>query len=135
LLYAIAMNIPRRRLIKQEANLIRARLKTPRAVIGALRDRLGEFEDRFFATVFLGSGLLFLAMGGRYPFGVGGFGVGGSGTSKIEPKGEVYGLQCLRDFPGWMFRVAMVSLWALQARATFRLDQESRESANSGSGK
>ncbi|MGH8512640.1 MAG: hypothetical protein ACREV8_01560, partial [Gammaproteobacteria bacterium] len=27
-----------------------------------LRDRLGEREDRFFATVFLGSGLLFLAM-------------------------------------------------------------------------
>jgi hypothetical protein len=30
--------------------------------IGALRDRLGEREDRFFATVFFGSGLLFLAM-------------------------------------------------------------------------
>jgi hypothetical protein len=30
--------------------------------IGVLRDRLGEHEDRFFATVFLGSGLLFLAM-------------------------------------------------------------------------
>jgi hypothetical protein len=30
--------------------------------IGVLRDRLGEFEDRFFATVFLGSALLFLAM-------------------------------------------------------------------------
>ncbi|MGA8659244.1 MAG: hypothetical protein WB586_24205 [Chthoniobacterales bacterium] len=29
--------------------------------IGVLRDRLGELEDRFFATVFLGSGLLFLA--------------------------------------------------------------------------
>jgi hypothetical protein len=28
--------------------------------IGALRDRLGEREDRFFATVFFGSGLLFL---------------------------------------------------------------------------
>jgi hypothetical protein len=28
--------------------------------IGALRDRLGDLEDRFFATVFLGSGLLFL---------------------------------------------------------------------------
>ena len=27
-----------------------------------VRDRLGELEDRFFATVFLGSGLLFLAM-------------------------------------------------------------------------
>ena len=31
-------------------------------LIGVLRDRLGELEDRFFATVFLGSGLLFLAM-------------------------------------------------------------------------
>jgi hypothetical protein len=30
--------------------------------IGVVRDRLGQHEDRFFATVFLGSGLLFLAM-------------------------------------------------------------------------
>jgi hypothetical protein len=30
--------------------------------VGVLRDRIGEYEDRFFATVFLGSGLLFLAM-------------------------------------------------------------------------
>jgi hypothetical protein len=30
--------------------------------IGVIRDLLGEYEDRFFATVFLGSGLLFLAM-------------------------------------------------------------------------
>ncbi len=30
--------------------------------IGVVRDRLGDREDRFFATVFLGSGLLFLAM-------------------------------------------------------------------------
>jgi hypothetical protein len=30
--------------------------------IGVLRARLGEREDRFFATVFFGSGLLFLAM-------------------------------------------------------------------------
>lgn len=29
--------------------------------IGVLRNRLGEFEDQFFATVFLGSGLLFVA--------------------------------------------------------------------------
>jgi hypothetical protein len=29
--------------------------------IGVVRDRIGEFEDRFFATVFLGSGLIFLA--------------------------------------------------------------------------
>jgi len=30
--------------------------------IGVLRDRMGDREDRFFATVFMGSGLLFLAM-------------------------------------------------------------------------
>jgi hypothetical protein len=30
--------------------------------IGVLRNRLGESEDQFFATVFFGSGLLFLAM-------------------------------------------------------------------------
>ncbi len=30
--------------------------------IGVVRTRLGEAEDRFFATVFLGSGLLFVAM-------------------------------------------------------------------------
>jgi len=30
--------------------------------VGALRDRLGAREDQFFATVFLGSGLLVLAM-------------------------------------------------------------------------
>src|SRR6266404_5675945 len=105
--------------MKQEATLIRARLKTPRAAaiagilfavllitglllfqlsvradpletgawlktrsntvalvlnlvpfagiaflwfIGVLRDRLGQLEDRFFATVFFGSGLLFLGM-------------------------------------------------------------------------
>ncbi|HEY5501836.1 MAG TPA: hypothetical protein VIJ97_00850 [Candidatus Anoxymicrobiaceae bacterium] len=30
--------------------------------IGVIRDHLGEHEDRFFATVFLGSGLLYIAM-------------------------------------------------------------------------
>ena len=30
--------------------------------IGVVRDRLGAYEDRLFSTVFLGSGLLFLAM-------------------------------------------------------------------------
>jgi len=31
-------------------------------LIGVVRDRIGEREDRFFATVFLGSGLLFVGM-------------------------------------------------------------------------
>jgi hypothetical protein len=30
--------------------------------IGVVRDRVGQHEDRFFATVFLGSGLLFIGM-------------------------------------------------------------------------
>jgi hypothetical protein len=30
--------------------------------IGVLRDRIGQYEDRFFSTVFFGSGILFLAM-------------------------------------------------------------------------
>lgn len=30
--------------------------------IGAVRDSFGRYEDRFFSTVFLGSGMLFLAM-------------------------------------------------------------------------
>src|SRR5271154_1642224 len=31
-------------------------------LVGVIRDRIGQSEDRFFATVFLGSGLLFTAM-------------------------------------------------------------------------
>ena len=30
--------------------------------IGVVRDGFGRYEDKFFSTVFLGSGLLFLAM-------------------------------------------------------------------------
>jgi preprotein translocase subunit Sec61beta len=41
--------------------------------IGVVRDRLGHLEDRFFASVFLGSGLLFVAMlfvGGAFSGGL-----------------------------------------------------------------
>ena len=30
--------------------------------MGVVRDRLGAYEDQFMSTVFLGSGLLFMAM-------------------------------------------------------------------------
>ena len=30
--------------------------------IGVIRDKLGDYEDRFFSSVFYGSSLLFLAM-------------------------------------------------------------------------
>ena len=35
---------------------------TSLSFIGVVRDQLGEVEDRLFSTVFLGSGLFFLAM-------------------------------------------------------------------------
>jgi hypothetical protein len=38
--------------------------------------------------------------GHTHPFTVGGLGVGGIGVSKIEARGDVYGLKRLRDFPG-----------------------------------
>jgi hypothetical protein len=45
--------------------------------IGVVRDRIGQQEDRFFATVFLGSGLLFIAMlfaGAAFAAGLGSLG-------------------------------------------------------------
>lgn len=54
--------------IRSGSKITTALLLTPIAgiaflwFIGVLRDRFGNLEDRFFATVFLGSGLLFLAM-------------------------------------------------------------------------
>jgi hypothetical protein len=44
--------------------------------------------------------------------------IGGIGISKIEAKGEVYGLRHLRDFPGAYVQDAMVSLWAQRLMVT-----------------
>jgi hypothetical protein len=56
--------------------------------IGVIRDRIGGREDRFFATVFLGSGLLFVGMlfvaaavaGGLFAAAASGSGPPGAGT-------------------------------------------------------
>jgi hypothetical protein len=71
---------PTAQVMKQKATLIREDLKTPRAAAAGIlfsvlliaglvlfrrsvrADPPGEFKDRFFSTVFFGSGLLFLAM-------------------------------------------------------------------------
>lgn len=64
----------------------------------------GYVEMTQFQAAYLGSGnagngtLRF--QGRTYPFTVGGLGVGGIGISKIEARGEVYGLNRLSDFPG-----------------------------------
>jgi hypothetical protein len=46
-----------------------------------------------------GSGVLYY-QGSKYHFSVGGLGVGGIGISKIEAKGDVYGLRHLSDIAG-----------------------------------
>ncbi len=68
--------------------------------IGVIRDRIGDFEDRFFATVFLGSGLLFIAM-----VFVGAAAVGGLLS---DPALETGG-------------VAQPALWDLERRITLTL--------------
>ena len=56
--------------------------------IAVVRDRLGELEDRFFATVFLGSGLLFIAMVFNVAAIAGGFiRVLGSGSENLVQSG------------------------------------------------
>ncbi len=46
-----------------------------------------------------GTGVL-IFRGVRYPFQVGGVGIGGIGLSTIDAKGEVYNLRELKQFPG-----------------------------------
>jgi hypothetical protein len=63
-------------------------------------------EEQFHWPEFVAGGRLNVGSGvldyqGRgYPFDVRGLGAGGIGTAKIEAKGEVYGLERLRNFPG-----------------------------------
>jgi hypothetical protein len=61
--------------------------------------RMTQLQAAYIGSGNAGSGVLYY-QGGRYPFSVGGLGVGGIGVSKIEAKGDVYGLQRLRDFAG-----------------------------------
>ena len=61
--------------------------------------RMTQVQAAYLGSGNAGSGVL-RYQGSTYPFNVGGLGVGGIGVSKIEAKGEVYGLKRLRDFPG-----------------------------------
>jgi hypothetical protein len=61
--------------------------------------RMTQIQAAYLGSGNAGSGVL-RYQGNSYPFSVGGLGVGGIGLSKIEAKGEVYGLQRLGDFSG-----------------------------------
>ena len=82
--------------------------------IGVLRDRLGDLEDRFFATVFFGSGLLFLAMTFSAAAVAGSLlsTYGSQGTAIIESGLFAFGR-------GLMFRVA--NIYAIKMAAVFMM--------------
>jgi hypothetical protein len=79
--------------------------------VGVVRDRLGDLEDRFLATVFFGSGLLFLALT-SVSMAV----AGGILTSAPDP-GQPYDLAVLRFSRATMLQISNV--YALRMAAAF----------------
>ena len=76
--------------------------------IGVVRDGFGRFEDKFFATVFIGSGLMFLAMmfvaagvgAGLVASSASRRAVGGYRGGHLRADGDHRDLQDLRDPDG-----------------------------------
>ena len=58
-----------------------------------------QVQIAFIGSGNLGGGTLFVG-GNRYPFTIGGLGIGGIGISRMEATGTVYDLRALSDFPG-----------------------------------
>jgi hypothetical protein len=74
----------------------------PEAIAGKRPDgfvRMDEIQAAYIGSASGGSGVLDFR-GRRYPFTVGGGGIGGFGASKIDAEGEVYNLRDLAQFPG-----------------------------------
>ncbi|MBB3605004.1 hypothetical protein FHT40_004688 [Mycolicibacterium sp. BK556] len=91
--------------------------------IGVVRDGLGRLEDRFFATVFLGSGLLFLAM--MFVTSAIGAGLAGSnsavgheqlGSSDVALFGQMIVLTLSKTYALRMAAVFMISLATIWLR-------------------
>lgn len=82
--------------------------------MGVLRSRMAELEDRFFATAFLGSGLLFLAM----------LFTGAAATGAIIQvhAGQPEGLDATGGFPMVRaFSFALFNIYAIKMAAVFML--------------
>ncbi len=82
--------------------------------IGVIRDGFGRYEDRFFSTVFLGSGLLFLAM--MFVTSAVGAGLAGSNTA-------VAGTEVNTDVAlfGQMTVLALSKTYAVKMAAVFMI--------------
>ena len=88
--------------------------------IGVLRDRIGLGEDRFFATVFLGSGLVFVAMffaAGAVASGlVDSAGSTGDGGGTVWPVGREIGHTLMAVYGLRMAAVFAISATTLASR-------------------
>jgi hypothetical protein len=84
--------------------------------IGVLRDRIGDREDRLFATVFLGSGLLFVGM-----LFVAGAVAGGTiaASSSISPGSDTLALS--RNVTGSLLNVYTMRMAAVFTLATVNI--------------
>ncbi|MGY4710847.1 hypothetical protein ACXDF8_15015 [Mycolicibacterium sp. CBM1] len=83
--------------------------------IGVVRDGFGRFEDKFFSTVFLGSGLLFLAM----MFVTSSIGAGLSGSNSAVGS-DALGHSEVAVF-GQMVVLALSKTYALRMAAVFMI--------------
>jgi hypothetical protein len=86
--------------------------------IAVARERLGRFEDQFFSTVFIGSGLLFLAMFFAGAATAGAIAAAGASDPAGFAASETYGYarQALTQ---------IMSIYALRMAAIFQLSQAS----------
>jgi len=82
--------------------------------IGVVRDRIGRSEDRFFATVYLGSGLLFVAMLFAAAAVAGGMLTDPALEAGQTPSAEIWGLERRITF-------ALLNLYAIRMGAVFIL--------------
>jgi len=78
--------------------------------MGVVRDRIGQREDRFFGTVFLGSGLLFIAM----LFATGAIAGGLVFASGEQPTPEVW------TFGRWVTHT-LLTVYAMRMAAVFAI--------------
>jgi hypothetical protein len=81
--------------------------------IGVVRDRIGAGEDRFFATVFLGSGLLFIAMLFAAAAVAGGL-VLSSGGALAVPPAELWSF-------GRRMTLTLLTVYAMRMAAVFTI--------------
>jgi len=80
--------------------------------IGVLRNRLGKLEDQFFATVFLGSGLMFVACMFSATAIAGVFLEGVSAGNEHVVRGETY-------YPLQRFAQVLMNVFAIKMAAVF----------------